>query len=550
MRESVDSVLTRIISDAHESEIIEFKDRKTLSKDEVGKYFSALSNEANLNDTENAWLIFGIRDDGEFVNSNYLNTIDSQNELKRYIGEQTSSNLSFIEIHERRIDGRRVVLLEIPPAINGSPTSFKGFAYERRGESLAPLSDFKRLRIMGESAPDWSARLVRDATMDDIDPNALMFARKKFMEDRLSQAEECKLWSDETFLDKMDLRKNGIMTNAALLLLGKHEAIQKMDGPPAGMRWILVDKDNAVMASEVYGLPYLCSIERMCEKIRNLKYSVFLGNDLTKTSFDTYDENLLREALYNCICHQDYLKSEFITLTEIDNDRLIFDNVGDFIPGNVDDVLKRNRRAQFYRNNFLSYAMRRMCLVEVAGGGIMMMCKCQMRRLFPLPDFDTSEGRVTVTVVGRVTNEAYASILRRRKDVTLADAVVLDAFVKGKKVSEEDIMRMKVEGFLSDRGGRLHLVDPRFEETYGQCSANSTDVKVEIMRFISEAGSSSKKDIVNYLNGGILSDLTYSQAYSRTTNALTALRKNGTIVNKGTQKKPLYILSDVKENDD
>ncbi len=197
MRESVDSVLTRIISDAHESEIIEFKDRKTLSKDEVGKYFSALSNEANLNDTENAWLIFGIRDDGEFVNSNYLNTIDSQNELKRYIGEQTSSNLSFIEIHERRIDGRRVVLLEIPPAINGSPTSFKGFAYERRGESLAPLSDFKRLRIMGESAPDWSARLVRDATMDDIDPNALMFARKKFMEDRLSQAEECKLWSDD-----------------------------------------------------------------------------------------------------------------------------------------------------------------------------------------------------------------------------------------------------------------------------------------------------------------------------------------------------------------
>lgn len=549
MRESVDSVLKRIISDAHESEIIEFKDRKTLSKDEVGKYFSALSNEANLNFTESAWLIFGIRDDGELVNSNYLDTIDSQNELKRYIGEQTSGNLSFIGIHERRIDGRRVVLLEIPPATYGSPTSFKGFAYERRGESLAPLSDFKRVRIMGEAAPDWSARLIRDATMDDIDPDALALARKKFMDDRPSLAEECKTWSDETFLDKMELRKNGIMTNAALLLLGRHEAAQKMDGCPAGMRWILRGRDNEVMASEVYGLPYLCSVERISKKIRNLRYSAFLGDDLTKTNLDTYDENLLREALYNCICHQDYTKTEFITLTEFDNDCLVFDNAGDFLPGDVDTVLKSNRPMGFYRNLFLSHAMRRMCLVEVSGGGIIMMCRCQMKRLFPLPDYDISGGRVTVTVVGKVTNEAYASILRRRKDVTLADAVVLDAIVKGKQVSEEDILRLRAEGLLSNRGGYLHLVDPRFEEQEDMGMTGSGDAKSEILTFISVAGPSDKKTIVNHLKAGIFSELSEDKAYYRTSNALDALRKKGNIENIGTQRKPLYVLSDVKENE-
>lgn len=547
MRESVDSVLKRIISDAHESEVIEFKDRKTLSKDEVGKYFSALSNEANLNFTENAWLIFGIKDNGELANSNYLDTIDSQNELKRYIGEQTSGNLSFIGIYERRIDGRRVVLLEIPPAVNGSPTSFKGFAYERRGESLAPLSDFKRIRIMGESAPDWSARLIRDATMDDIDPDALRLAREKFMEDRPSLAEECRSWSDETFLDKMELRTNGIMTNATLLLLGKHDAVQKMDGRPAGMRWILRGRDNEVMASEVYGLPYLCSVERMSKKIRNLKYSAFLGDDLTKTNLDTYDENLLREALYNCICHQDYTKTEFITLTEFDNDRLVFDNVGDFLPGNVDNVLKANRPTGFYRNKLLSDAMRRMCLVEVSGGGIIMMCRCQMKRLFPLPDYDVSGGRVTVTVVGRVTNEAYASILRRRKDVTLADVVILDAIVKGNQVSEEDTLRLRAEGLLSNRGGRLHLVDPRFEEREDTGRSGSDDAKSEILSFISAAGPSDKKSILNYLKAGIFSELSEDNAYYRTSNALDALRKKGVIVNKGTQKKPLYVLCDVEE---
>ncbi len=542
MSESVDSVLKKIMVDAHEGEVIEFKDRRTLGKDEVGRYFSALSNEANLLSADSSWLIFGIRDDGEAVNSNYLDTIDSQNELKRYIGEQTSGNLTFIGIHERAIDGHRIVLLEIPPALNGSPTSFKGFAYERRGESLTPLSDYNRMRIMGESAPDWSAKVVRDASMDDIDPDALAFARKKLVQGRPSLAEECGSWDDATFLDKMDLRRNGMMTNAALLLLGKHESVGKMDVPPAGMRWILRDRDNSVMDSEVYGLPFLCSVEHMCKDIRNLKYSVFLGDDLTKTSFRTYDEGLLREALYNCICHQDYTKTEFITLAEVDNDRLIFDNAGCFLPGDPGNVIRADRPTGFYRNRFLANAMRHLCLVEIAGGGIIMMCRSQMKRLFPLPDFDVSGGRVTVTVVGHATDEAYASILRRRKDISLADAVALDAIAKGRPVPDRDLARLMEKGLATDDGGCIRLADPRFEETRG--TGDPEDVRAEIIRYLSETGSSDKKSILSHLKGGILAGMPDDLAYYKTSNALNALRKSGAIVNKGTQKKPVYVIGD------
>lgn len=539
MRESVDSVLRNILADAHEDEIIEFKDRKTLGKDDVGKYFSALSNEANLLSADSAWLIFGIRDDGVPVNSDYLNTIGSQNELKRYMGEQISKNMTFIEIHERVMGGRRIVLLEIPPAINGSPTSFKGIAYERRGESLAPLSDYNRMRIMGESAPDWSAKIVKGASMDDMDPDAMAFARKKFMQYRPSLAEECGTWSDETFLDKMDLRKNGKMTNAALLLLGKHEAAEKMEIPPAGMTWILKNRDNEVMDSEVYGMPFLCSVEHMCRKVRNLNYSVFLGDDLTKTTFETYDQSLLREALYNCICHQDYTKTEYITLTEVDNDRLIFDNAGCFIPGDLGRVLKANRASGFYRNRFLANAMRRLSLVEIAGGGIVRMCRCQMKRLFPMPDLDTEEGRVTITVVGRVTDEAYASILKTRKDVTVTDAFALDAVSKGRPVPEAQIARLMAEGFVSDDGNGMQLVDPRFTGTRRHCA----DQKSEILAFISASGPSAKKDIISHLRNGFYSDIPEDKAYYRISNALNALRKNGLIENIGTNRKPVYVLS-------
>ena len=92
--ETADSVLLKIVTNAHESEILEFKDRKNLDKDEMGKYFSALSNEANLRNKESAWMVFGVTDDGKLVNSNYLDTAESQNRLKLYISEQTTNRLS------------------------------------------------------------------------------------------------------------------------------------------------------------------------------------------------------------------------------------------------------------------------------------------------------------------------------------------------------------------------------------------------------------------------------------------------------------------------
>ena len=53
-------LLSRLISN-WEDEVVEFKSGgKGFSSDEIGKYFSALSNEANLRGLEAAWLVFGV----------------------------------------------------------------------------------------------------------------------------------------------------------------------------------------------------------------------------------------------------------------------------------------------------------------------------------------------------------------------------------------------------------------------------------------------------------------------------------------------------------
>lgn len=123
-----DAILDMILQSPHENEVLEFKDRRTLNKDEMGQYFSALSNEANLNKVPFAWMVFGITDSGEVVNSNIFDTMESRNKLRKYISEQCSNRLSYIDMLECKRGGKRVLLFQIPAALPGIPTSFKNIA--------------------------------------------------------------------------------------------------------------------------------------------------------------------------------------------------------------------------------------------------------------------------------------------------------------------------------------------------------------------------------------------------------------------------------------
>ena len=77
-------------------------------------------------------------------------------------------------------------MFQIPPALRGVPTSWKGHYYGREGESLAPLSLSKMEQIRGQALrEDWSAGVCEDATLDDLDPEAIQFARKQYKEKHL-----------------------------------------------------------------------------------------------------------------------------------------------------------------------------------------------------------------------------------------------------------------------------------------------------------------------------------------------------------------------------
>ena len=61
MNDDLDQVLDELLALPAETEWVEFKEAKSgYQKEDLGKYFSALSNEANLKSRPCAWLLFGV----------------------------------------------------------------------------------------------------------------------------------------------------------------------------------------------------------------------------------------------------------------------------------------------------------------------------------------------------------------------------------------------------------------------------------------------------------------------------------------------------------
>ena len=126
VEKEIKTILADLLTLQRETEWVEFKEAKNdFNFDDIGKYFSALSNEANLKDKRNAWLVFGINNKREIVGTNYRIHETHLHGLKHEISQHTNNNITFIEIYTIKLSEGRVILFQIPPAPIGIPNKLE-----------------------------------------------------------------------------------------------------------------------------------------------------------------------------------------------------------------------------------------------------------------------------------------------------------------------------------------------------------------------------------------------------------------------------------------
>lgn len=527
-----------------ETECVEFKEAKTqYDFGKLGKYFSALSNEANLKGKESAWLIFGIKDKPiprAIVGSDYRTNRVDLDSLKAEIGNKTTNRITFTEIHELQYSEGRVIVFQIPPAPKGFPVAWEGHYYGRDGEDLVPLNLVEIETIRNQSnRTDWSAQIVPNATLDDLDPIAIEKARKEYKEKNPRKASECDTWDDITFLNKAKVTLQGKITNTALLLLGKEESSHFLSPAVAKISWILKDENNVELDYEHFGVPFLLSSTEVFSRVRNLTYRYIKDDSLFPTEIKMYDAFVIREALHNCIAHQDYGLQGRITVVE-KPDELLFTNVGDFIPKSIERVIEQDAPQEYYRNQFLADAMVNLNMIDTIGSGIKRMFLKQKERFFPMPDFDLStSNKVAVRIAGRIWDENYTKLLMRKTDLELKTVVLLDRVQKSLPIDDEEIKELKKFGLIEGRKPNLHVSSAVAKITNDKASyirkrgIDDEYCKKMILDYLKEFKEGKKDDFEKILLDKLPEILDISQKKNKIKNILQSMKNQGNIKVEG-----------------
>ena len=545
-----------------ENEWVEFKKaERNFDFDDLGKYFSALSNEANLKGQSLAWLVFGVEDrTHSIVGSQYRQETGALQRLKHEVSNHITQQISFAEIYELLLPEGRVVLFAIPAAPRGIPLAWKGHFYGRDGESLVALSLEKLERIRRQAPVDWSAEICEGATLADLVPAAIAKARAEYKEkmsgssERIS-ATEVDSWDDTTFLNKAKVLAGGRITRTAIILLGSPEAERFLSPAQAKMSWILRDKDNAMIDYVHFAPPLLLNTEALFAKIRNLTYRYLPDNTLFPTEIKQYDSFVIREALHNCIAHQNYELHQRINVVERP-DELIFSNAGHFIPGSLKAVLAHDAPQDYYRNPFLVSAMVNLNLIDTAGSGIIRMFKLQRERLFPLPDYDLSDpAQVKVRIIGKVVDEKYTRALIEHRNLSLETVVLLDKVQKQQRLNKDEYKVLKEQRLVEGRYPNIYVgvgvakATGDKEKYILNRAFDDSHYKDMILAFIEEYGEASRSNLDNLILDKLSDVLSSEQKRNKLRNMLQSMAHNdGTVKNVGGRKNSCWVLTEAGRN--
>ncbi len=534
-----------------ENEVIEFKQAGAdYSTDKIGKYFSALANEASLRGTERAWLVFGVNDKmRRVVGTNYRSDPERLQSIKMQITENAEPSVTFRNVHEVMFSEGRVVLFEIPAAPRGMPISWKGHPYARSGESLVALGMDKQDEIRNQTiATDWSAQVVPDAEINHLDPIAVRKARDSFARKYANRFKEGEVegWSVSVFLDRARMTQNGRITRAALLLLGRAESAYLLSPHPVQMSWKLEGPERAY---QHFGPPFLLTSSELYKCIRNIQVRVLPDDELLPIEVSKYDQRVVLEALHNCIAHQDYTRNGRVVVTE-KLGHLSFENEGSFFEGQPEDYIAGEKTPSRYRNPFLAQAMAELNMIDTMGYGIHDMHVGQAKRYFPLPDYDLSKVNfVRVVLYGKVVDPAYTRMLIQNTALPLPDVLALDRIQKKLPVDDAATRRLRKAGMIEGRKPNLHIA-ARVAAVTGDKAAyiktrrQDDDYYAKLVAdFLEQYHTATREDIDALLLSKLSDGLTDQQKKNKVHNLLGKWKKQGLVANRGGRGSgALYAL--------
>jgi len=363
-------IIERLLKLPKECEWAEFK-KNFKSEEEIGKYISALSNGACLQNEPFGYLAFGIDDKSQQVSGTTfrpkLHKVGNE-EFENWLLQRTSPRVEVL-LFETIYQGKLISLFQIQAA-NGQPTCFSHADYIRVGSITRSLKDFpeKEKKIWTKCPKQTFEKFISLSVESSADVVAMLDTQCYFdlLKIPYPSTREAVI---EKFVGEKFVKKNQsgfAITNLGALLFAKN--IQNFNAVKRkAVRVIQYAGKNKLKTIKEYEgkFGYAVGFERMIKYINDLLPTNEIVGQALRDSVSMYPEIAVRELVANAIIHQDFEQSGTGPMVEIFSDRIEISNPGlPLITPNrfIDECQSRNED--------LAGIMRRFRICEERGSGI------------------------------------------------------------------------------------------------------------------------------------------------------------------------------------
>lgn len=495
-------------------------------------------------------LVIGMHDDFPHEVMGTQQAINAIGQLESDIYRDLGIRPDIYELYDD--EQKRVLIIEVPSRPAGKVYKYEDVPLMRVGEELKPMDDKTYLSIIQEQEPDFSEQYCLEATMDDLDENAIRVLKEKYA--RKQHNPSFISISNEQALSDLKLISNGKITNAAILLVGKESSIEEYF--PQAKVFLEYRKTEAQVEynnRKVFGQPFYILIDQLWNTINEKNESIPVREGSYIFDIPYFNEMVIREIVNNAFAHRDYRKNSEIVI-KLYPTKMEIINAGGFPQGvTLENLLTVPSTP---RNRLLSDVLSKTGIVERSGQGIDKIFLYTLAEGKPEPNYSYSDDFfVTAILYATIKDLGFAMFVQSIQS-ELADDEKLSVFEvlalckvrdgEHKNIDKEIAIKLEHKNCIEKHGktnAQFYTLPRRYYEMTGKEADYSMLVDWNVEQFLAVLSpylakykKAKKADIVKIVGDHI----TEKQLRSY----LSQLRKEGIIKTEGSKRYTSYMLDE------
>lgn len=444
---------------------------------------------------------------------------NSTGELEANIYRDTGIRPKIYELYEDEAEKKgRVLVIDVPSRPAGTVFKFEDVPLMRVGEELKPMSDEVYLSIIQENEPDFSQQICRDATLDELDPDALSVLKEKYAKKQNNPI--FLTLSNRQILSDLQLITDEGVTNAAVILLGKEDFIKRVYPQASVMLEYRHSESQITFDNRIsYSQPFFIMIDRLWHDIdlRNGKFQIKEGPYIFDVPY--FNEEVIRESINNAITHRDYTRHSETVIKQYPQ-KLIVTNAGGFPHGvTIDNILTVPSTP---RNRLLADVLSKTGIVERSGQGIDKIFYRTLSEGKEAPDYSGSDAfNVELILSAIIQYKAFALFiesvqqnLAEDNKLSVFEIVVLDKIRRNEKTTALDkaVIKQLMDRNLIEKRGKTNGIHYILCRSYYEFTGNTAEYSKKsdwntsqvtsiIIPFLTKYNKAKMGDFVKLLDG-------------------------------------------------